>query len=602
MGTSVRNLISTSATQTFQVVIKSLSLSFTNSVISAYLGFPVHPANIDRTARRMPQPSRPHDGGQPDQAEVSDLIESFSSFLSADAADTRERPRPGGHGESIGAPTRRLSHDQLSGDSESGVSTDKDFSSDEDSDCNAFDRRRQDAIDRIMKSFCASLDSKIATISPVTAKSDLEPTKLSSPVGTKGEAIPIARLSRRSRRGDVPSELSPQPSTAGPATGPSLQSRADITVPRAARATMRRVVGLQAQGQIPQATVSGPSPLTPSPELRGHPPAPPRASAPGLGALSDQLSPGAPAPPIPATSIAGAPRPRGPSTSRVSDLVEESDHSLSTSSDKIPSTFPRAAQPPARVLKKRGQQPSGQRQWQEEESARNLASQSEAGSFGSHPWETQGRESHSSLLGNAPAPSTELGVGRTQVREAPSAIPYVPLVRQDARRNYGHLGPEGFLGPPSASGLPGVMPVLPHSPTFDGTHPGGGILPDPFIQMVTAPLLHTAIPEPQERRTLATPPEDSPDRYEHAPATKRAADGESSGRGGENFIPASADGDGRRKKAKRTPSGSVTGPTGKKFACPYFKRNPRKYRNWTSCPGPGWEEVHRVKYVVCYPT
>ncbi|KAK3986407.1 hypothetical protein QBC44DRAFT_248364 [Cladorrhinum sp. PSN332] len=58
------------------------------------------------------------------------------------------------------------------------------------------------------------------------------------------------------------------------------------------------------------------------------------------------------------------------------------------------------------------------------------------------------------------------------------------------------------------------------------------------------------------------------------------------------------DGDGRRKKAKKTTpdaSGAVGGGGKQKFACPYFKRNPRKYRNWTSCPGPGWEEVHRVK-------
>ncbi|KAL2196686.1 hypothetical protein P885DRAFT_36905 [Corynascus similis CBS 632.67] len=56
------------------------------------------------------------------------------------------------------------------------------------------------------------------------------------------------------------------------------------------------------------------------------------------------------------------------------------------------------------------------------------------------------------------------------------------------------------------------------------------------------------------------------------------------------------DGDGRRKKSKRTPSAATTGNGGsRKFACPYFKRNPRKYRQWTSCPGPGWDEVHRVK-------
>lgn len=63
----------------------------------------------------------------------------------------------------------------------------------------------------------------------------------------------------------------------------------------------------------------------------------------------------------------------------------------------------------------------------------------------------------------------------------------------------------------------------------------------------------------------------------------------------EPVVADSADGDGRRKKSKRgyraTPEfGS------KKFACPYFKRNVKKYRKWTSCPGPGWDEVHRVKY------
>ncbi|KAI0012559.1 hypothetical protein F4779DRAFT_625873 [Xylariaceae sp. FL0662B] len=32
-----------------------------------------------------------------------------------------------------------------------------------------------------------------------------------------------------------------------------------------------------------------------------------------------------------------------------------------------------------------------------------------------------------------------------------------------------------------------------------------------------------------------------------------------------------------------------------KFACPYFKYNPAKYKEWRICPGPGWPDVHRVK-------
>ncbi|KAH6855545.1 hypothetical protein B0I37DRAFT_411529 [Chaetomium sp. MPI-CAGE-AT-0009] len=63
-------------------------------------------------------------------------------------------------------------------------------------------------------------------------------------------------------------------------------------------------------------------------------------------------------------------------------------------------------------------------------------------------------------------------------------------------------------------------------------------------------------------------------------------------------APQETDGDGRRKKAKRASLSAVVTDEEKgtaKFACPYFQRNPKKYRNWTSCPGPGWDEVHRVK-------
>ncbi|KAI0446990.1 hypothetical protein F4803DRAFT_426709 [Xylaria telfairii] len=32
-----------------------------------------------------------------------------------------------------------------------------------------------------------------------------------------------------------------------------------------------------------------------------------------------------------------------------------------------------------------------------------------------------------------------------------------------------------------------------------------------------------------------------------------------------------------------------------RFACPYFKYNPTKYKQWPICPGPGWLDIHRVK-------
>lgn len=33
----------------------------------------------------------------------------------------------------------------------------------------------------------------------------------------------------------------------------------------------------------------------------------------------------------------------------------------------------------------------------------------------------------------------------------------------------------------------------------------------------------------------------------------------------------------------------------RRLACPYFKHDPRKYRAWNTCCGPGWSSTHRVK-------
>ena len=48
-----------------------------------------------------------------------------------------------------------------------------------------------------------------------------------------------------------------------------------------------------------------------------------------------------------------------------------------------------------------------------------------------------------------------------------------------------------------------------------------------------------------------------------------------------------------RKMRKGVPhSGN---PERRRFACPFYKRYPLKYRNSRTCAGPGWPEVHRVK-------
>lgn len=47
-----------------------------------------------------------------------------------------------------------------------------------------------------------------------------------------------------------------------------------------------------------------------------------------------------------------------------------------------------------------------------------------------------------------------------------------------------------------------------------------------------------------------------------------------------------------RKRSKRP---RVDDTPSEKLACPFFKRHSKKYQFWRSCPGPGWDTVHRVK-------
>ena len=98
---------------------------------------------------------------------------------------------------------------------------------------------------------------------------------------------------------------------------------------------------------------------------------------------------------------------------------------------------------------------------------------------------------------------------------------------------------------------------------------------------------------------LQLPGEASAKEEKRVPSTKRVTGVGEQQQDVSPGLKQEADGDGRRKKARRGPPATAPSPDGgsnKKFACPYFKRNPKKYHKWTSCPGPGWDEVHRVKY------
>lgn len=78
---------------------------------------------------------------------------------------------------------------------------------------------------------------------------------------------------------------------------------------------------------------------------------------------------------------------------------------------------------------------------------------------------------------------------------------------------------------------------------------------------------------------------------EHAASAKRPFSDKEDHEGKKNGD----DGDNRRSKKRNFQHGQGEPEDSRKFACPYYKRNPRKYCKWTSCPGPGWNEVHRVK-------
>lgn len=55
--------------------------------------------------------------------------------------------------------------------------------------------------------------------------------------------------------------------------------------------------------------------------------------------------------------------------------------------------------------------------------------------------------------------------------------------------------------------------------------------------------------------------------------------------------------EGGNKEDPRSSSMSIQAREDLKYACPYFKYNPAKYKDWRTCPGHGWNDVHRVKCV-----
>ena len=65
---------------------------------------------------------------------------------------------------------------------------------------------------------------------------------------------------------------------------------------------------------------------------------------------------------------------------------------------------------------------------------------------------------------------------------------------------------------------------------------------------------------------------------------------------GDSLSPGDNSDNNRGKRPKRNPT-SPNSEDGHslKYACPYFKRKPQRYKQRRSCAGPGWPDIHRVK-------
>ena len=66
-------------------------------------------------------------------------------------------------------------------------------------------------------------------------------------------------------------------------------------------------------------------------------------------------------------------------------------------------------------------------------------------------------------------------------------------------------------------------------------------------------------------------------------------------RADENASFENPDDDGPTKRRRVSIATTEDSEPGPRFACPFYKHDPNRYRNRRTCPGPGWPTVHRMK-------
>ncbi|KAF2280372.1 uncharacterized protein EI97DRAFT_455271 [Westerdykella ornata] len=75
----------------------------------------------------------------------------------------------------------------------------------------------------------------------------------------------------------------------------------------------------------------------------------------------------------------------------------------------------------------------------------------------------------------------------------------------------------------------------------------------------------------------------------------QGSNGKRRARGDDSLQPDEADDDGPTKRRRVSIATTEDSETGPRFACPFYKHDPDRYRNRRTCPGPGWPTVHRMK-------
>jgi hypothetical protein len=446
-------------------------------------------------------------------------------------------------------------------------------SSDEDNepDSESIDGQRMALIDRIMKSFCASLDSKLAgarvprrSVEPDKKKLDtsLPPARERLTEDEEAEEESEQDASSSVKKEDAKMRVS-ETDAKLPSVSKESHDQSSKPTKKTAKSGLKARLsffslagkGMRKREEAPPAL----SPATSDHAASHHPPAPasyqlPRPAAPAA----------APVPPPPPPALVP------PFTTKVPSCAQP------------PCPIPPIQPSPSGITRPPGA-PGPQVLYQEERTVRRRRSRAPRFSVDELPAPEAASEYQGGTTFHLDTNLNDLDLSQLPPPTETASV-YGPATHEPAPESSSsgvalHSSSQFQFAPPAGafvSSSASQAPPLAHTRYYFGS------LPTDLTEVSASELTQT--------QASAVPHADQ--------GVKRSADEEAQVE--RSAIQAEeTDGDGRRKKSRRGgPEAGASNPgAGKKFACPYFKRNPKKYQKWTSCPGPGWDEVHRVKYV-----